>query len=88
MPPTAPDTFDLVVIGSGPAGEKGAAQAAYHGRRVAIVERATHPGGATVTNAGIPTKALRETALYVSGLHKKEIYGVSGSEEDRNRKPV
>lgn len=71
------DTFDLVVIGSGPAGEKGAAQAAYHGRRVAIVDRAAQPGGATVTNAGIPTKALRETALYVSGLHKKDIYGVT-----------
>lgn len=71
------EKFDLVVIGSGPAGEKGAAQAAYHGKRVAIVERSNRPGGATVTNAGIPTKALRETALYVSGLHKKEIYGVT-----------
>lgn len=69
--------FDLVVIGSGPAGEKGATQAAYHGKRVAIVERAPEPGGAAVSNAGIPTKALRETALYVSGFHKKEIYGVS-----------
>lgn len=71
------ERFDLVVIGSGPAGEKGAAQAAYHGRRVAVVERAAQVGGASARNAGIPTKTLRETALYVSGLHKKEIYGVT-----------
>jgi NAD(P) transhydrogenase len=71
------DHFDLVVIGSGPAGEKGATQAAYHGKRVAVVDRAPRPGGATVNNAGIPTKALRETALYVSGFRKKEVYGIS-----------
>ena len=71
------DRFDLVVVGSGPAGEKGAAQAAYHGKRVAIVERSPRPGGATVNNAGIPTKALRETALYVSAFRKRDIYGVS-----------
>ena len=70
------DHFDLVVIGSGPAGEKGAAQAAYHGRKVAVVERVDGPGGATVRNAGIPTKTLRETALFVSGFRKKELYGV------------
>lgn len=69
--------FDLVVIGSGPAGEKGAAQAAYHGKRVALVERAGRPGGATAMNAGIPTKTLRETALYVSGFRKRDIYGVT-----------
>lgn len=70
------DRFDLVVIGAGPAGEKAAAQAAYHGRRVAVVERAADPGGASVGNAGIPTKTLRETALYVSGFRRREIYGV------------
>lgn len=69
--------FDLVVIGSGPAGEKAAAQAAYFGKRVAIVERAPVPGGSAVTNAGIPTKTLRETALYVSGFRRREVYGVS-----------
>ncbi len=73
----AGDEFDLVVVGSGPAGEKGATQAAYHGKRVAVVERAPRPGGATVNNAGIPTKALRETALYVSGFRKRDVYGVS-----------
>ncbi len=71
------DHFDLVVVGSGPAGEKGATQAAYHGKRVAIVERSARPGGATVNNAGIPTKALRETALYVTGFRSRDVYGVS-----------
>lgn len=69
--------FDLVVIGSGPAGEKGAAQAAYHGKRVAIVERSPGFGGTAVATGGMPSKALRETALYVSGSRKKDVYGVS-----------
>ncbi len=69
--------FEMVVIGAGPAGEKAAAQAAYFGRRVAIVERLEQPGGAPVNNAGIPTKTLRETALYVTGFRRRDIYGVS-----------
>ncbi len=48
--------YDLVVIGAGPAGEKGAAQAAYFGKRVAIVDSRPRPGGIAVTSAGIPTK--------------------------------
>jgi NAD(P) transhydrogenase len=69
--------FDFVVIGSGPAGEKAAAQAAYFERSVAIIERSPTPGGATVSNAGIPTKTLRETALYLTGFRRRDIYGVS-----------
>ncbi len=71
------DVFDLVVIGSGPAGEKGAAQAAFFGKKVAIVERSSEPGGVVVSNAGIPTKTLRETALYVTGFKQREVYGLS-----------
>ena len=70
------DRFDMVVIGAGPAGEKAAAQAAYFGRTVAIVERDRSPGGAAVKDAGIPTKTLRETALYVTGFRQREIHGV------------
>jgi NAD(P) transhydrogenase len=66
----------MVVIGSGPAGEKAAAQAAYFGKRVAVVERSPSPGGAAVTNAGIPTKTLRETALYITGFRRREVYGL------------
>src|SRR6202789_3210067 len=68
--------YDLVVIGAGPAGEKGAAQAAYFGKRVCIVERAPKPGGAAINTGGIPSKTLRETALYFSGLRQRGLYGV------------
>jgi pyruvate/2-oxoglutarate dehydrogenase complex dihydrolipoamide dehydrogenase (E3) component len=55
-------SFDMIVIGAGPAGEKAAAQAAYFGKRVAVVDRAENPGGSAVRSAGVPTKTLRETA--------------------------
>ena len=70
------DHFDLVVIGAGPAGEKGAAQAAYFGKKVCIIERAPKPGGAAVNTGTIPSKTLRETALYFSGLRQRGLYGV------------
>ncbi len=70
------DELDLIVIGSGPAGEKGAAQAAYFGRRVALVERQERPGGAPVNSGGLPTKTLRETALYLTGFRRRDVYGV------------
>ncbi|HKC11790.1 MAG TPA: FAD-dependent oxidoreductase, partial [Vicinamibacteria bacterium] len=75
----SPDTFDLVVIGSGPAGEKGAAQAAYFGKRVALVEKDQHLGGAGVNTGTVPSKTLRETALYFSGLSQRGLYGVDYS---------
>jgi NAD(P) transhydrogenase len=71
------ERFDMVVIGSGPAGEKAATQAAYFDKRVAIVEEASTPGGSAVTHAGIPTKTLRETALYITGFRKRDVYGMS-----------
>lgn len=70
------DHFDLVAIGSGPAGEKGAAQAAYFGHRVAVVDRTSRAGGAPVNTGGIPTKTLREAATYLTGFGRREIYGV------------
>jgi NAD(P) transhydrogenase len=70
------DQFDLIVIGAGPAGEKGAAQAAYFGKKVCIIERAPKPGGAAVNTGTIPSKTLRETALYFSGLRQRGLYGV------------
>src|SRR5689334_15133543 len=68
--------FDLVVIGAGPAGEKGAAQAAYFGKKVCIIERAPKPGGAAINTGTVPSKTLRETALYFSGLRQRGLYGV------------
>src|SRR5438270_13116007 len=73
------DHYDLIVIGSGPAGEKGAAQAAYFGKRVCLVERAPKPGGAAVNTGTIPSKALRETALYFSGLRQRGLSRVDST---------
>lgn len=70
--------YDLVVIGSGPAGEKAAAQAGYFGKRVALVERAD-VGGACVNSGTIPSKILRESALYFSGLKQRGLYGIDYS---------
>jgi NAD(P) transhydrogenase len=67
--------YDLVVIGSGPAGEKGAAQAAYFGKKVALVERQPYLGGAASSNT-VPSKTLRETALALSGFNSRRLHGV------------
>jgi NAD(P) transhydrogenase len=69
------EAYDLLVIGAGPAGEKGAAQAAYFGKRVAIIEKG-NVGGAVVNTGTLPSKTLRETALYLSGLKQRGLYGV------------
>src|SRR5438105_2606928 len=70
------DHYDLIVIGAGPAGEKGAAQAAYFGKRVALVEREAEPGGAAVHTGTLPSKTLRETAIFLSGYRQQELYGL------------
>lgn len=69
--------FDLVCLGCGPAGEKAATQAAWFGRRVAVIERAAHPGGSMVNTGTVPSKALRETALVCSSLHRCPVPGVA-----------
>lgn len=69
-------TYDLVVIGSGPAGEKGAATAAAFGRKVALVERNPALGGASANTGTLPSKTLRETALALSGLRARDLFGV------------
>ncbi len=70
--------FDLAVIGSGPAGEKAAAQAAYFGKRVVLVEKnEQHVGGACTNTGTLPSKTLRETALYLSGFRQRDLYGIT-----------
>jgi len=69
--------YDLVVIGVGPAGEKAAAQAAYFGKRVCAIERGAEPGGAGTHTGTVPSKTLRETAMYLSGYRSREMYGVA-----------
>jgi NAD(P) transhydrogenase len=71
-----PRDLDLLVIGGGPAGERGAAQAAYFGKRVAVVERQPEPGGAAVHTGTLPSKTLRETALFLSAYRQRDLEGV------------
>ena len=73
------DLFDLVIIGCGPAGEKAGAQAAYFGKRVAVIERAGVPGGSCINTGTVPSKTLRESALYFSGLGQRGLYGIDYS---------
>ena len=73
------DNFDLIVIGCGPAGEKAGAQAAYFGKRVAVIERASNPGGSCINTGTVPSKTLRESALYFSGLGQRGLYGIDYS---------
>lgn len=68
--------FDLVVIGGGAAGEKGAVQAAFFGKKVALIEKEPVLGGAMVNTGTLPSKTLRETALYLSGFRQRGLHGV------------
>ena len=75
-------SYDLVVIGSGPAGEKGAAQAAYFGKRVALVEQKSILGGAACNSGTLSSKTLRETALTLAGFRSRALCGVDVSLRD------
>jgi NAD(P) transhydrogenase len=69
--------YDLLVIGCGPGGQKAAIAAAKLGKRAAVVERASTVGGVCVNTGTIPSKTLRETVLYLTGLSQREVYGQS-----------
>ena len=69
------DTYDLVVIGSGPAGQKGAICAAKLGKKVAVVDRQDRIGGVSLHTGTIPSKTLREAVLYLSGFRQRTFYG-------------
>src|SRR5438552_5149602 len=67
-------TYDLIVIGSGPAGEKGAAQAAWFGKKTALIEKAAPRLGGACTNTGtLPSKTLRESALALTGMASRGL---------------
>ena len=72
-----PYDYDLVVLGGGPAGERGAALAASFGKRVALIEAHSEPGGAAVHTGTLPSKTLRETAIFLSGYRQSELYGMT-----------
>lgn len=67
--------YDVVVIGTGPAGQKGAIQAAKLGKRVAIIEKSSVLGGVQVNTGTIPSKALREAALHLTGANSRGLFG-------------
>ncbi|MCE3224596.1 MAG: sthA [Nitrospira sp.] len=69
--------YDLLVIGTGPAGQKAAIQAAKLGKKVGIVERKLVVGGVCTNTGTIPSKSLREAVLYLSGFHQRGLYGAS-----------
>ena len=69
--------FDLLVIGSGPGGQKAAIAAAKIGKRVCVVERRHMVGGVCVNTGTIPSKTLREAVLYLTGMSMRELYGAS-----------
>jgi NAD(P) transhydrogenase len=67
--------YDLLVIGTGPAGQKAAVQAAKLGKKVGLIERKEVVGGVCINTGTIPSKALREAALFFSGIPQRSIYG-------------
>src|ERR1044071_3730917 len=69
--------YDLLVIGSGPAGQRAAIQAATLEKRVAIVERKAVVGGVCINTGTIPSKPLREAVLHLSGYREHGLYGAS-----------
>ncbi len=69
--------YDLMVIGSGPAGQRAAIQAAKLDKRVAIIERKTVLGGVSVNTGTIPSKTFREAVLDLSGFRERSFYGMS-----------
>jgi len=69
--------YDLIVIGSGPAGQKAALSAAKLGKRVALIDREQTVGGACIHTGTIPSKAIREAILHLSALNERMIYGTA-----------
>ena len=69
--------YDLVVIGSGPAGQRAAVAAAKMGKRVAVVEARTVVGGVCINTGTIPSKTMREAVLHLSGYNYRSVYGIN-----------
>src|SRR5260221_9818809 len=70
-------TYDLIVIGSGPAGQRAAIQGAKLGKQVALIEKLEAIGGCCINTGTIPSKTMREAVLHLSGYHYQNIYGIN-----------
>jgi NAD(P) transhydrogenase len=77
--PTIAYDFDMLVMGSGPAGQRAAIQAAKLGKQAAIIERRAVVGGVCINTGTIPSKTLREAVIHLSGYRERNIYGASYS---------
>lgn len=75
--------YDVVVIGSGPGGQKAAIASAKLGKSVAVIERGRMVGGVCVNTGTIPSKTLREAVLYLTGMNQRELYGASYRVKDK-----
>lgn len=75
--------YDLIVIGSGPAGQRAAIQAAKIGKKVVVLEKKMVLGGVCINTGTIPSKTLREAVLYLSGYRQRGLYGSSYSVKDK-----
>ena len=71
------DKYDIIVIGSGPAGQRAAIQAAKFGKKAALIEKMEVIGGAAINTGTIPSKTMREAVLHLSGFYYQSIYGVN-----------
>lgn len=71
--------YDLIVLGSGPAGEKAAIEASKMHKKTAIIEKRSVQGGVCIHTGTIPSKTLRETVMYISGLRQRSVYGLMGA---------
>src|SRR6516225_7026738 len=79
--------YDLVAIGSGPAGQRAAIQGAKAGKRVALVEKREVVGGACINTGTIPSKTMREAVLHLSGYSYQSLYGVTSRVKDKVTMP-
>src|SRR5499433_2023275 len=75
--------YDLIVIGSGPAGHRAAIQGAKLGKRVALIEKREYVGGACINTGTIPSKTMREAVLHLSGYQYQSIYGMNYRVKDK-----
>jgi NAD(P) transhydrogenase len=80
---TTMEHYDLIVVGSGPAGQRAAIQAAKFGKHVALVEKLEVIGGCAINTGTIPSKTMREAVLHLSGFHYQSIYGVNYRVKDQ-----
>jgi NAD(P) transhydrogenase len=74
--------YDLIVIGSGPGGQRAAIQGAKAGKRVAVVEKQHSVGGVCINTGTIPSKTMREAVLHLSGFYSKNFYGSNYNVKD------